>query len=1432
MAKRTIRLETEAEDFEDRPQPSPKRRRFSRRRMLVVGFLLLMISGVFLPQIASYTSLGDWALRQFLPEEYGKLTVGQRNLAWWAPLSAGNIRLNDSNGQLLAEIGSLTTQETLWEILTTGQLTRVDIDQAAGRLDWRQDGSNWEDYLFPLLESTGSSSGAMADLEIHFVNSQALIESQTDDQRWMGMDLNGVVLIADNGNDTRIQVSGNLMDGRQNLAAGNFESTIIVGTQEVLRRVSEELQIQCQGPGFEAGTNQGGVVFAAKVEKGAASIGRSFARRYLPSLELNGLVTGKVAGVCNYSGDYVFVQSPKVIGEQLGIGDQDYLSGDLVQQRRLDLIGAFEMNPAGFVFQETRVHADFGRADFNGTADFAELLAIWEERRLPQSSFSTSGEVDIAQIANQLRQTLQLREGLKLDRGDLNWQVFNREQADGSQRLFLDAVARNLSGQLGTERLSWNQPIQMTTSLRDEGKPIAIENLEVKSHFLTTLVRPNPAGGGQMEFRCDFDQMKQALDQFFRLPSMTMQGSGAGRLTWTTSGLGQPTPFIESQLVLDLQNANLILPGVFELRDPNIAVRGQTRVELGSSAIATLFEAWTQSPEMIIRSGQLNLQTGQAAIALRNTPAGGNVQPLGDSPDDLGLTVALGQSVQVSRLIKSINRFMGMGAGAPAAAEPVLTADLQINGPLENWVAMVRPLLSDYDFALTGRSRSQLKLTVMDSFVTVGNIDARAQEFGFRGYGTLLQEPTLQLAGALSYHFDPGLIHIGELTLNSSTLLLRANQTRIRWVQGKPSLQGEIGYRANVYRLYQTLNRMQVAADENGVQLGMLPGGDRDADFVSGVAEPAYQSIQLVNYNAPVSPTVGYTSAALQFGGDYAGTAQFQQNESGETMIQLESALKDAWIGGIQPNGQLAAYVKEPLILIKGNGTLTPDSSELIVSKGELQSHRMGAGVAGKISQLWTQPLLNFQVRANAELLQWIRPFAGESLGDLQIDGLKQHQLAIAGPVDLESLQASWSTSWSSIGWMGLTGGPANVVLNLKQGILKMDPVRFEAGGGQVNLAPEVDLRGETIWVRLPQGMVFDEVQLTPKLCRNWLKYAAPLLAEVTSVQGTFSLDSDGIEVPLSDWTSMVAKARVTINGARVGPGPLGLQIGQVISAVKTVSDGGALDATTLSQMGLDGLSGLANSGNGQRTAALDKLASGVLGSLQNGQPTDIGKLVAGNPTPPATTESEKIWLDIPRQTVGLNLAQGGVEHEQLKMSIQGFQLVSNGRVGLDQSLKVNTTLKIPQEVLEKNPHVANALGSSVNLPITGTLTKPSLQSSQLRTALNTAISRGLQQAAGEQLEKKLGVPGLGELKSGSGNPLDNLIRQGQQSLGDRLNEKLNLPESDNPLKNLLPPQQPAANGSKPSSQKDPLENLMNQKLEQGLQKLFPGQQAPSNNGQ
>ena len=73
----------------------------------------------------------------------------------------------------------------------------------------------------------------------------------------------------------------------------------------------------------------------------------------------------------------------------------------------------------------------------------------------------------------------------------------------------------------------------------------------------------------------------------------------------------------------------------------------------------------------------------------------------------------------------------------------------------------------------------------------------------------------------------------------------------------------------------------------------------------------------------------------------------------------------------------------------------------------------------------------------------------------------------------------------------------------------------------------------------LPPGHLVQQVQINPRMCTFFLKFVAPVLADVTSAQGAFSIDMDNCRIPLSDPAKGTFAGKFIIHSIEIGPGPL-----------------------------------------------------------------------------------------------------------------------------------------------------------------------------------------------------------------------------------------------------------------------------------------------------
>jgi len=109
------------------------------------------------------------------------------------------------------------------------------------------------------------------------------------------------------------------------------------------------------------------------------------------------------------------------------------------------------------------------------------------------------------------------------------------------------------------------------------------------------------------------------------------------------------------------------------------------------------------------------------------------------------------------------------------------------------------------------------------------------------------------------------------------------------------------------------------------------------------------------------------------------------------------------------------------------------------------------------------------------------------------------------------------------------------------------------------------------------------------------------------------------------------------------------------------------------------------------------------------------------------TGSLEEKALLLPEQTIAVRVSQGFVVHEGLQMELSGYRLTSSGAVGFNQQLQL--VLDVP---LEKN---ANGAGSTIRVPLRGTVRQPQPDTTAMLQALGT---QQLQNQLGDKIDKTI----------------------------------------------------------------------------------------------
>ncbi len=212
------------------------------------------------------------------------------------------------------------------------------------------------------------------------------------------------------------------------------------------------------------------------------------------------------------------------------------------------------------------------------------------------------------------------------------------------------------------------------------------------------------------------------------------------------------------------------------------------------------------------------------------------------------------------------------------------------------------------------------------------------------------------------------------------------------------------------------------------------------------------------------------------------------------------------------------------------------------------------------------------------------------------------------------AFKGSGKIGWQSAVLWGLEVGPAETTVEIDQQILRTGPIRCSLNGGELNVMPQYDIA--TNRLALGTGSRVQNVQLTPELCRNWLGYVAPMMADSVQVNGTVSARLERFLWNFNHPENSDAQAQLTIHQAQASPGSSLVSLLEVVDLLRKRNEG----STSLAERS----------------------------------------------------------LILPEQTIPVQVKQGYVTHEGLTMDLSGYRLRTSGAVGLNEQLQI--VMEVPLE--------------------------------------------------------------------------------------------------------------------------------------------------------
>ncbi len=277
------------------------------------------------------------------------------------------------------------------------------------------------------------------------------------------------------------------------------------------------------------------------------------------------------------------------------------------------------------------------------------------------------------------------------------------------------------------------------------------------------------------------------------------------------------------------------------------------------------------------------------------------------------------------------------------------------------------------------------------------------------------------------------------------------------------------------------------------------------------------------------------------------------------------------------------------------------------------------------------------------------------------VEGSRVDSFLVEGAFGTADQAAPNATSYSrgelALGWSrmeaaGMVFGPGVTQWRWEPGNIAVVARRIPVNDGFLALDARVTWSDGQPILSIQPGKLLEGVSITPQMCRTWLKYVHPIVAEATQAEGRLGIELRQAVIPLTNVHDTQAEGALLLEKGSVGPGPL----------------------TQLVVGGLERIAAIAD----RRLPRLHALAT-------------------------------RTWIEIPPQVVPFLVHDARVFHRHLEMLVGQVQLTSQGSVGWDESLDLDLQLRLPERWFVDRPLLGKLRGQTVQIPLRGTLRRPEI---------------------------------------------------------------------------------------------------------------------------
>jgi len=435
--------------------------------------------------------------------------------------------------------------------------------------------------------------------------------------------------------------------------------------------------------------------------------------------------------------------------------------------------------------------------------------------------------------------------------------------------------------------------------------------------------------------------------------------------------------------------------------------------------------------------------------------------------------------------------------------QPVLDLSSQGTWPLhikalahlDRWLPRIEAWMPMAGWRMAGSCILDAQVSASLEQVDLQRATASFDNLQLGGPGLNIVEPKAELSLAGRWNQKTGTLDIKPASVSTTTVAAKADSFSLAMPEDKPiSATGKIQYTADLGRLQRWF------------------------------ADPKQPS-------------------KWTFAGVLGGKADFNHTD-GKTHGQVEAA-----VDNLAVTGDSRQTFHDPKIELLVKGSYAGDSGEITLHQAKLTSLAVGGDVAGTASfaddrdNLQLNGQVSYDLEQIVNLLEQNRDWKPYLDGKVLVGGSGASPLAYSGPLfDPAKANANAGFGWQWADIYGCQIGPGSAKTTLADGILRLEPMDLVVSGGRVNLAAQVRLPTkpqDPMELVVPPGPLATQVRINQKMCNDFLKYIAPVLADVATAQGSFSIELDKCRIPLSDPSQGELAGRFTVHTIQVGAGPL-----------------------------------------------------------------------------------------------------------------------------------------------------------------------------------------------------------------------------------------------------------------------------------------------------